>query len=246
MIPSKVLNQIYTVRGLLAYGIIEHCFTLRNGVDYGVPGDENRKRVGVPYEAADVPSKRSEYSHPDVATALSFLAYYSRGLTFAQFEEALKCLVTQTKSSKDKHYKEWLDCIEEVECRPLNVNEPKQINLESLVQKTMLFKSFKNCRSTISFWLICCVFPTDLAQYLQSITASSHDLADSKYSSGFTGTKDTRWTMPEYLNLRMSANHEIKGTDGKMISLMLNHTLGVKEIKSNSDELWRRFVENCL
>ena len=70
------------MRGLLAYGIIEHCFTLRNGVDYGVPGADNKKRVGVPYEAADVPSKRSEYSHPDVATVLSYLSYYSRGLTF--------------------------------------------------------------------------------------------------------------------------------------------------------------------
>jgi hypothetical protein len=61
------------------------------------------------------------------------------------------------------------------------------------------------------------VFPTDLTQYLKSITSSSWDLADSKNSIGFTGTKDTRWTMPEYLNLKESPNHEIKGTDGKMI-----------------------------
>jgi hypothetical protein len=29
-----------------------------------VPGVNSIKKVGVPYEAADVPSKRSEYSHP--------------------------------------------------------------------------------------------------------------------------------------------------------------------------------------
>lgn len=54
-----MLSQIYAVRGILAYGILEHCLSLRCGVDYGVPGKEHPKRVGVPYEAADVPSKRS-------------------------------------------------------------------------------------------------------------------------------------------------------------------------------------------
>ena len=48
-IPQKIMNQIFAVRGLVAYGIIEHCLTLRNGVDYGVPGPSNLKRVGVPY-----------------------------------------------------------------------------------------------------------------------------------------------------------------------------------------------------
>ena len=70
---------------MVAYGIVEHCLTLRTGVDYGGPGADNLKRVGVPYEAADVPSKRSEYSQPDVATTLSYLAYYSKGLSFKQF-----------------------------------------------------------------------------------------------------------------------------------------------------------------
>jgi hypothetical protein len=104
----------------------------------------------------------------------------------------------------------------------------KQVNLESSAQKKMLYDCFKNSRSTISFWLICCVFPTDLAQFLKSITASCWDLASSKNSVGFSGTKDTRWLMPEYLHLEMNTNHEIKGTDGKMISLMLDNTLGVK------------------
>lgn len=38
MIPQKVCNQVFAVRGLIAYGVIEHCLSLRNGVDYGVPG----------------------------------------------------------------------------------------------------------------------------------------------------------------------------------------------------------------
>jgi hypothetical protein len=30
-------NKILIVRGLLAYGILWHCFSVRTGVDYGCP-----------------------------------------------------------------------------------------------------------------------------------------------------------------------------------------------------------------
>jgi hypothetical protein len=36
-LPSDI-NQILAVRGFIAFGILEHCLTLRNGVDFGVPG----------------------------------------------------------------------------------------------------------------------------------------------------------------------------------------------------------------
>jgi len=51
-------------------------------VDYGCPRSDNLKRLGVPYDAADIPSERSEYSHPDVAIILSYLSYFDRGLSF--------------------------------------------------------------------------------------------------------------------------------------------------------------------
>ena len=53
------------------------------------------------------------------------------------------------------------------------------------------------------------------------MTASSWDLADSKNSLGFSGTKDTHFLLPTYLTLIESPNDEINGTDGKMISLII-------------------------
>ncbi len=47
------------------------------------------KRLAVPYEAADIPSKKNDYAHPDVAILLSFLAYYNYGLTD---DEVLECM----------------------------------------------------------------------------------------------------------------------------------------------------------
>ena len=80
-VPKNIIEQIYAIRGLIAYGILEHCLSLRCGVDFGVPGEEHPKKVAVPYEAADIPSKRSEYAHPDVAAILSYISYYNKGLT---------------------------------------------------------------------------------------------------------------------------------------------------------------------
>ena len=153
-----------------------------------------------------MPSKRSEYSHPEVATILSYMSYYNKGLSFVQFEEALHCLVRQTESSKQRNYDLWIKCIEKEEIRPSSANTVDQINVESIFQKEELYQSFQFCRATITFWLIHCVFPTDLAQYTKSITSSSWDLADSKNCIGFSGTKDTHWLFPEYLYLKESTN----------------------------------------
>lgn len=32
-------SQILVFRGFLAFGILEHCLSMRNGVDFGVPGE---------------------------------------------------------------------------------------------------------------------------------------------------------------------------------------------------------------
>lgn len=53
------MDQIYILRGALAFGIFQHCLSKRCGVDYGVPGPDHGKKIAVPYEAADIPSKTS-------------------------------------------------------------------------------------------------------------------------------------------------------------------------------------------
>lgn len=41
-----------------------------------------------------------------------------------------------------------------------------------------MYLCFKKCRATVAFWLNRIVFPIDLRQYTDSITASSWDIAD--------------------------------------------------------------------
>ena len=82
-ITETARKILYAFRGLLAYGILEHCLSQRCNVNYGIPDKDRKKnkRLAVPYEAADIPSKKNDYAHPDVAITLSYLAYYNFGLT---------------------------------------------------------------------------------------------------------------------------------------------------------------------
>ena len=57
---------------------------------------------------------------------------------------------------------------------------------------------------------------------MQSITASSWDLAKVNKSVGFSGTKDNHWLFPSYLHWKPSKSLSIKGTDGRMLSLMIS------------------------
>lgn len=58
-IPDASKPQIYLLRGILAFGIFEHCLSMRCGVDFGAPNASHLKKIAVPYEAADIPSKTS-------------------------------------------------------------------------------------------------------------------------------------------------------------------------------------------
>ena len=48
-IPEASKPQIYLLRGVLAYGIFEHCLSMRCGVDFGIPNANHVKRIAVPY-----------------------------------------------------------------------------------------------------------------------------------------------------------------------------------------------------
>ena len=98
-----MLKRFYCIRGYLANGICEHCLSLRCRVNYGVPDDERvlgtEKRIAVPYQAADIPSKRNDFAHPDVAIFLSYLAYYDNGLSYENFENGMDRLFSITKGN---------------------------------------------------------------------------------------------------------------------------------------------------
>ncbi len=76
-------SALLLLRGLLAKGVL--LFALgqkRYRVNYGLaPNRRPPTMLAVPYRAKDMPSARSEFSHPDVVIVLTCLSYYYGGLS---------------------------------------------------------------------------------------------------------------------------------------------------------------------
>lgn len=223
-IPDASKPQIYLLRGILAYGIFQHCLSMRCGVDFGAPNAFHLKKIAVPYEAADIPSKTSQYEQPDVSALLSYIAYYTKGLTKEHFEDCLKGLLCLSKTSKEAEYNQWVNIMEEKARKSFELKTVEMINYNSKAHRDLLFQVFKKNRKAIAFWLIKCVFSKDLKQYSKSICSSAWDLAAVPKSIGFSGTKDNRWLYSNRLKWRPSTTPQIKGTDGKMLHLITKFT----------------------
>jgi hypothetical protein len=67
-----------------------------------------KKRLAVPFRAADLPSERSEFSQPDVALVYTHLAYYGDGLSRSEFKAAAEMLLSCGPSEQTFHYSRWL------------------------------------------------------------------------------------------------------------------------------------------
>ncbi len=101
------IDQLLALRGLLAYGVLEHCLCRRHRVDFGInrasmTKDVNQKkiqnhqktrRIAVPFRASDTPAVRAEYIHPDTMIVFTHLAYYDDGISKPEMLEAIQILL---------------------------------------------------------------------------------------------------------------------------------------------------------
>jgi hypothetical protein len=106
-----VLRKIDRVHyGLLQPEELERALQL----DPNMP--ESRKLVAVPFVGKDVPSRASEFAHPDIVIGLTIAAYRYEGLRFKDFHEILselrQRLETESgpypKRTTTKMYNEWV------------------------------------------------------------------------------------------------------------------------------------------
>jgi hypothetical protein len=67
-----------------------------------------RKRLAIPFRAADVPAERAEYAQPDVALLLTHLAHYYTGLSERELQAALQVLLRMGESAQRDFFEGWL------------------------------------------------------------------------------------------------------------------------------------------
>ena len=78
---------------------------------------ESRKLVAVPFVGKDVPSRASEFSHPDIVIGLSIAAYRYEGMRFTDFQQVLSELRARMETESGPYrsakttliYNEWVN-----------------------------------------------------------------------------------------------------------------------------------------
>lgn len=111
----KLLNLSHDLINIF----IPHCLSKINRVSYGLlsktdlkiaeESDPNmsmaRRLAAVPFIGKDVPSRASQFSHPDIVVGLTIMAYRYEGIRMTDFKTALQELRDQLDGEYGPHHK---------------------------------------------------------------------------------------------------------------------------------------------
>jgi hypothetical protein len=156
-------SALLLLRGLLAKGIL--LFALgqkRFRVNYGlVPDRQPPTLLAVPYRAKDMPSLRSEFSHPDVVIVLTCLSYYYRGLFNTELYTCLELL--NGSDQTDEEYVRWAAACPQL---PPSFRHFSSINLKDRAQcEDVVFPALRYAKPVADFYLARVVFPREMKQF---------------------------------------------------------------------------------
>lgn len=184
------------MRGLLAKGIL--LFALgqkRYRVNYGLAPDRcPPTMLAVPFRAKDMPSPRSEFSHPDVVIVLTCLSYYYRGFADDELFTSLELL---SKSDlADQEYGIWTSAAPALSP---TLRHFSGVNLKDQARcRQSLFPALRYVKPAVDFYLSNVVFAKEMKEFPSKLSASGWDLAKPKAHplTGFSGTIDSKRVLP--------------------------------------------------
>ncbi|KAI8827365.1 hypothetical protein BJ741DRAFT_556087 [Chytriomyces cf. hyalinus JEL632] len=237
--------QILMLRGLLAFGLLEHCLSLRHAVDYGLD-TRRQKRMAVPFTAVSVPSERAEFSHPDIVIILTALSFFHVGLTNDQVKAAISFLLTLAKGSQQYYYTRWFKCVQS-ELTPVeadSISRAEKLDLTNSSKVELLCRTYSKSTNVISFWLEKCVYPADTQHYSKRIGSSAWNLASGSHVVGFSGTNDNALLLPAQVNQVPSEDASLRGTNGMMIERIISKT--EEAIFFPAESIWDQLVSHCV
>lgn len=228
VVPSFQSNTLLSLRAFLAYGILEHCLSLRHRVDFGVDSRRGfRKRTAVPYRASDTPSERAEYAQPDTLILFTQLSYYHSGITRQDIIEAVKALMILGPMAQQAEYSLWYESSlgSLSQEHQSMINTVDKLDVSNVVLVDVLHEVYGFNMALIDFWLGSCIFPRETMQFPSRLTANSFNLAEtpSGQITGFSGTKDTELLLPLQVKQNESFVPSLHATDGKMMELVLKN-----------------------
>ncbi|EUC50241.1 hypothetical protein COCMIDRAFT_82742 [Bipolaris oryzae ATCC 44560] len=215
------------LRGLFADGVLRFIFTTkRYRVNFGL--DHSRTpntSLAVPYRSKDSPSPRSEFSHPDVVIILTLLSYYYQGLADNELFDTIIHILRSDQSAI--YYDGFVRTASST--LPKAFQQLSGISIRDRHQcMTDVFPSLRHSKNAIDYYLARLVFPKELKQFPQKLSASGWDLAITKPhpTAGFSGTNDTLHLLPLNIkHLDLPSQHH---TNAQVLSYLLMDETSVK------------------
>ncbi|TLD29710.1 p-loop containing nucleoside triphosphate hydrolase protein [Venturia nashicola] len=209
-------KMLLLLKGLFAHGVMLFVFQHKRWrVTYG--HDFSRSLLAVPYRAKDLPSLRSEFSHPDVTVILTCLSYYHEGLSddqmFACFETLLE------SDDPEGEYDSWVS--QQIEC-PVAFRHLSGINLRDRPQCLhIVFPVFHRSKVVIDFYMARLAFPKEMKEFPEKLSSSGWDIARSTNHpiTGFSGTNDSRYLLP--LSVTQADIPEMVHTNATVLDCLL-------------------------
>lgn len=219
-------DTVLLLRGLLAKGLILFALSQKRfRVNYGLaPNRRPQTMLAVPYRAKDMPSPRSEFSHPDVVIVLTCLSYYYSGLSYDQLYTCFELL--HTSDQAEQEYGRWADMSP---CLPSSFQHFPSVNIEDKPQcENIVFPALRYARPAVDFYLDKVVFPKEMKQFPLKLASSGWDLAKPKKHplTGFSGTNDSKEVLP----LSVTALDLQPHTNAAVLSTLLGDENTVLEI----------------
>ncbi|KAK4449026.1 hypothetical protein QBC34DRAFT_351713 [Podospora aff. communis PSN243] len=233
-------DAVLLLRGLLANGVL--LFALgqkRYRVNYGLaPARRPQTMLAVPYRAKDMPSPRSEFSHPDVVIVLTCLSYYYGGLSDEQLYTCFELL--HDSDQAEQEYGRWAA---KAPGLPPSFQHFSAINIEDKPQcENVVFPALRYARPVVDFFLAYVVFPKEMKQFPLKLSSSGWDLAKPKKHplTGFSGTNDSKGVLPlsvKALDLQPHTNAAVLTTLLRDENTVLEVGTGKSRLSALSEEM---------
>ncbi|KAL1969915.1 hypothetical protein VTN77DRAFT_7424 [Rasamsonia byssochlamydoides] len=209
-------RSLLLLRGLISGGVLTFALERKRWrVNYG--HDLSRTMLAVPYRAKDTPAPRAEFSHPDATIVLTCLAYYASGLSDEQLRTAFERLFLCDHAQEE--YELWVRGTTDL---PPALRRLTGVNLKDSTQcSEQLFPSLRSSKATIDFYMSQVVFPAQMREFPQKMSASGWNIARSKVhlTTGLSGTNDSRYILP--LDAQQCELPEQMHTNAQQLGLVL-------------------------
>ena len=234
---SESTRQLIHLAHNWLHCLAPHCLAKINRVSFGMLDSDyigkhtpmSRRITAVPFVGKDVPSRASEFAHPDVLIGLTALSFRSEGLRF----DDVSRLVAQLKQnlsdesgplhSRPSALKfaswiaDWDQCQAKFCSAPIKLVSLPFLHLSDRQSMNNIYAAFRKLPSVILHFLLEHVYPAAMFTHSYNLSASGQELGSSALFGlrlGFSGTPS------DLLPVELGSCQYEKGSDGKMLSVL--------------------------